>query len=110
MLFLDGVYVNGGAAAAAAPIFHRVPASTTVQRHCLLDRISQRIGRYLERQGLLVCDPENDYLQLDSLDEEASCMDSLRGHSVVGLLSHHRLVLPTNWTVGLLRSVASSAF
>ena len=38
MLFLDGVYVNGGDAAAATPIFHRVPASTTAQRHCLLER------------------------------------------------------------------------
>lgn len=81
MLFLDGVYVMA-ADPAAAPVFRRVPAPTASQLQAVLARLSQRIGRYLERQGLLVRAAEQDYLQLDALDDEAICMDSLRGHSI----------------------------
>jgi hypothetical protein len=81
MLFLDGVYVSG-TGPAAAPVFRRVSAPTTVQLQAVLTCISQRIGRYLERQGLLVRDPEHDYLQLEALDEEVAWMDRLRGHSI----------------------------
>ena len=35
----------------------------------LVQMISQRIGRYLEHQGLLVRDIENSYLNLESMDE-----------------------------------------
>jgi len=42
--------------------------------------ISQRVGRYLERQGLLVRDIENSYLQLEALDD--SVMNDLLGHSI----------------------------
>jgi len=82
MLFLDGVYVVSESN--AAPVFRRMPAPTTTQLQAVLQRLSQRIGRYLERQSLLVRDPEHDYLQLDALDaldEESACMDSLHGHS-----------------------------
>ena len=71
MLFLDGVYVRS-ADPAAPPVFCRVPAPTAAQLQRLLERISQRIGRYLERQGLLVRAPENDYLQLDAPDKEGA--------------------------------------
>lgn len=81
MLILDGVYATGSDAA-QAPLFRRAPAPTATQLQYLLERISQRIGRYLERQGLLVRDPEHAWLQLDALDEESACMDRLRGHSV----------------------------
>lgn len=77
MLVLDGAYATGSDAA-QAPLFRRVPASTAAQ----FQRLQERIGRYLERQGLLVRDPEHDYLQLDALDEESACMDSLLGHSI----------------------------
>jgi hypothetical protein len=80
MLFLDGVYVVSESD--AAPVFRRVPAPTTTQLQAVLQRLSQRIGRYLERQSLLVRDTEHDYLQLDALDEESACMDRLRGHSI----------------------------
>ena len=40
----------------------------------------ERVGRYLERQGLLVRDMENSYLTLESRDDTA--MDDLLGHSV----------------------------
>ena len=50
MLFLDGVYVSS-ADPAATPVFRRVPAPTAAQLQRLLECISQRIGRYLERSG-----------------------------------------------------------
>jgi len=45
-----------------------------------LVRISERVGRYLERQGLLVRDMENNYLILEPPDEAA--MDNLVGYSI----------------------------
>ena len=42
--------------------------------------ISERVGRTLERQGLLVRDLENSFLMLDSPD--VSGFDNLLGHSI----------------------------
>ncbi len=81
MLFLDGVYVPT-TDPALVPVFHSVPAPTAAQLQRLLERMSQRIGRYLERSGWLQQDEESGYLQLDALDEESACMDRLRGHSI----------------------------
>lgn len=55
MLFLDGLYVmaDGG------PFFRRVEPPTTAEMEKLIHRISHRVGRYLERAGLLVRDMEN---------------------------------------------------
>ncbi len=72
ILFLNGVYGTGDP---DASLFRRVPAPTRAQLQAMLVRISQRVGRYLQRQGLLVRGPEQDYLQLDVLDEEAACSD-----------------------------------
>ena len=75
MLFLDGVYVIEKDAFA----FRRVkPPPEELER--LIQQISQRVGRYLERQGLLVRDVENSYLALEPRDE--SVMDDLLGHSI----------------------------
>jgi len=46
----------------------------------LIYRISERVGRYLGRRGLLVWDMENSYLDLESRDDTA--MDDLLGHSI----------------------------
>ena len=46
----------------------------------LVQTISQRVGTYLERQGLLVRDIENSYLQLEAPDDSA--MNDLLGHSI----------------------------
>ncbi|MGB5707046.1 MAG: IS91 family transposase [Arenicellales bacterium] len=76
MLFLDGVCI-----ADHQPLVFRrtkVPAPEVLDR--LIQTISHRIGRYLERTGLLVRDVENSYLQLDAVDESA--MDDLLGHSI----------------------------
>lgn len=79
MLVLDGVFVIGSDPD-VEPIFHRVPAPTAAQLQRLLERISRRIGRHLERRGWLQRDADNGYLQLDGL--ETVCIDTLRGHSI----------------------------
>jgi len=77
MLFLDGVYVdhlNGTAR------FCWVKAPTSQELTQLAHTIAQRVGRFLERQGLLERDAENSYLASDAVDDEA--MNSLLGHSI----------------------------
>ncbi len=76
MLFLDGVYVTRFNNFR----FVRVEAQTTAELTRLIERISQRVGRHLERRGLLVRDAENAYLEWDG--EEASPMDDLAGHAI----------------------------
>ena len=57
MLFLDGVYVDG--ANGTSPIFHWVKAPTSAELTNLTHTIAHRVGRFLERQGLLERDAEN---------------------------------------------------
>ena len=42
--------------------------------------IARRVGRYLERQGLLERDAENSYLTTDVVSEDS--MNQLLGHSI----------------------------
>ena len=60
ILFLDGetVTADGG------PFFRRVKPPTSAEMEKLIHRTSHRVGRYLERAGLLVRDMENSYLTL----------------------------------------------
>lgn len=78
ILFLDGVYVardNG------TPRFHRVKAPDRAELEVLVRRISERVGRCLERLGLLVRDAESAWLNLESpADDDA--MTHLLGSSV----------------------------
>jgi len=61
MLFLDGVYAGEG-----EPLrFKRVKAPDKAELETLVHRVSERVGRHLERQGLLVRDAEESYLALD---------------------------------------------
>lgn len=76
MLFLDGVYVR----AESGPFFRRVEPPTAAEMEKLIHRISHRVGRYLERAGLLVRDMENSYLTLETQDDAA--MDDVIAHSV----------------------------
>lgn len=76
MLFLDGVYVIDG----EKPMFRRLLAPRPQALEELIQTISQRVGAYLEREGLLVRDIENSYLQLEAPDESA--MNDLLGHSI----------------------------
>jgi len=76
MLFLDGVYLTGH----EPPVFRRLPAPRPQALEGLIHTISQRVGAYLEREGLLVRDIENTYLQLSAPDESA--INDLLGHSI----------------------------
>jgi hypothetical protein len=77
MLFLDGVYVdqlNG----AARFRWVKSPSSAEITR--LTHTIAHRVGRFLERQGLLERDAENSYLASDAVDDDP--MTPLLGHSI----------------------------
>jgi len=73
MLFLDGVYIDGGK-------FRWVKAPTTQELTQLAHPIASRTGRFLERQGLLERDIENSYLAADAV--EMGPMEQLLGHSI----------------------------
>lgn len=77
MLFLDGVYVDSRHGAAR---FRWVKAPTSAELTRLTHTIAQRIGRFLERQGLLERDAENSYLTGDTVDDDP--MSQLLGHSI----------------------------
>lgn len=76
MLFLDSVDVTTG----ERLIFRRVPPPTVVALENLVRRISERVGRALERQGLLARDFESSFLALDPA--EVSGFNALLGHSI----------------------------
>ena len=78
MLFLDGVYIAGANAASAR--FHRVQEPCSAEITQLAHTIAHRVGRYLERQGWLERDAENDYLALDTADDDP--LSVLQGHSI----------------------------
>ena len=78
ILFLDGVYAyhdNG------QPRFQRVRAPDKSELVDLVQSISQRVGRCLERLGLLEQDTQNAWLELDPADD-ADAMPHLLGSSV----------------------------
>jgi len=79
MLFLDGVYIDSAGRSHAR--FRWVKAPTSDELTQLTHTIAQRVGRYLERQGLLVRDAENSYLTLIAGDAagDAGPMDHLLG-------------------------------
>jgi ribosomal protein S27E len=67
LLVLDGVYRREGEGRLR---FVPVPAPSTDELKCLVQRMAERIGRSLERAGLITRDIENAYLAFD-LSEEA---------------------------------------
>ena len=77
MLFLDGVYVDRLDGSAR---FRWVSSPTTQELTQLSQTIARRVGRYLERQGLLERDAENSYLTTDAVSEDP--MNQLLGHSI----------------------------
>jgi hypothetical protein len=77
MLFLDGVYIERPDGSLR---FRWVRAPTSAELAGLTQTLARRIGRYLERQGLLERDAENSYLAGDVL--EAGPMDQLLGSSI----------------------------
>ena len=65
MLVLDGVYTLGKSGKAK---FHRVKAPNQTELRTLLNRVIQRVVRILEKEGLLIPDPEQPWLDLDFHD------------------------------------------
>ena len=81
MLFLDGVYVD--ALHGDNPRFRRAKAPTNDELTRLTHTIARRVGRYLERQGLLERDTGNIYLTpeaMEASDEDPS--NQLLGSSI----------------------------
>jgi len=60
--------------------FRWVKAPSSAELTQLTHTIAQRVGRFLQRQGLLECDAENSYLAGEAL--EAGSLDQLLGHSI----------------------------
>ena len=79
MIFLDGVYVD--AANGSSTRFRWVKAPTSAELTQLTHTIAHRVGRFLERQGLLERDTENRYLSGEAM--EAGPLDELFGHSMM---------------------------
>ena len=79
MLLLDGVY-SGGHDARDKPRFQRVKAPDRAELEQLVYTISERTGRYLERQGLLVRDLDNSYLALEPQDDTG--LEGVLGSSI----------------------------
>ncbi len=86
MLIPDGVYLTD-----IDPLYLKaVSAPTRAELQALVERISERIGRHLERKGLLVRDVESTHLALDPGGEDEALAE-LRGYSItyrIALGSH----------------------
>ena len=78
LLFLDGVYTYRNS---RLPRFQRVKAPDKGELENLIQLISQRVGRCLERQGLLEQDAESAWLELDPA-EDTDAMPQILGSSV----------------------------
>jgi ribosomal protein S27E len=76
LLVLDGAYVVG----TEPPVFRRIEPPREAELQTLVERVAERIGRALERQGVLVRDAENSFLELDPAG--GGPMDDLLGHSI----------------------------
>jgi hypothetical protein len=77
MLFLDGVYVERPDGSVR---LYWAQAPTSAELTGLARHVAQRIGRYLERQGLLERDAENSYLAGEAVD--ADPLAWLLAHSI----------------------------
>ena len=60
--------------------FRWVRAPTTAKLTELTHTLAERVGRFLQRQGLLECDGEQRFLAAEAVEEGA--MDQLIGHSI----------------------------
>lgn len=78
MLFLDGVYEVG--ADGLAGNFHAIEAPKSIEMNRLLHRMSERIAKFLERNGKLERDTEAGSLILDGFDDDV--MSHLQGSSI----------------------------
>jgi hypothetical protein len=77
MLYLNGVYAADNYGKTR---FHPIKAPTKSELNSLTHRISQRVAGFLEREGLLVRDDDNNYLALDGLEDDP--MLQIHGYSI----------------------------
>jgi len=57
-------------------------ATLSKELNALVATISERVARYLERQGWLARDKRSDHLTLAWEDEEGATLQQLQGHSI----------------------------
>ncbi len=62
--------------------FQWIKAPTNEELFRLFHTIAKRIGRYLERQGLLERDAEHSYFNANAIEDEQDPMHQLHGPSV----------------------------
>jgi hypothetical protein len=80
MLFVDGVYPAGDLTdGAGQPVFRHVAGPSLGELQTLMEQIATRVGRMLERRGLVERDIENAWLAGDG---EGGPLDDLLGHSI----------------------------
>jgi hypothetical protein len=82
LLFLDGVFFDS--MHGDKPLFHWAKAPTSDELAQLTHTIARRVGRYLERRGLLERDTGNCYLTPEAMntsDEDPS--NQLLGSSII---------------------------
>jgi hypothetical protein len=77
MLMPDGVYLGAG----VRPEFVRTAAPTPLELQELVEQIGRRLGRQLERRGILVRDEDSGHLDLGPQSEEDG-LAGLQGHSI----------------------------
>ena len=77
MIFVAGVYLTDGA---APPVFRHVAVPGTTELQALVQHIAERIGRMLEKRGLIERDCENAWLSSDRVP--AGPLDGLAGHFI----------------------------
>ena len=77
MIFLDGVYLPAGTSASA--VFRSLPAPRRTELQALVEQIAARVGRLLEKRGVVERDTEHAWLTRDG---EAGVLDDLIGPSI----------------------------
>jgi len=76
MLVLDGAYLVGS----EPPVFRRIAPPGGAELQALVERLTERIGRALERRGVLIRDAEGSFLELEPA--AGGPIDDLLGHSI----------------------------
>ena len=77
MIFADGVYVTDGR---AAPVFRAVRSPAAGELQALVQQMAERIGRLLEKRGLIERDAESAWLSGEPV--QAGSLDELLGHCI----------------------------
>jgi hypothetical protein len=77
MLVPDGLYLTE----TETPYFRRLSAPTREELQSVVELTAQRVGRHLERRGLLRRDAESSHLTFERNGEEGELAD-LQSHSI----------------------------